>query len=50
MDELGVDQPEVSDTRARTVRDELEPQRAAELLNPGLTHRVEATPTPFWKA
>jgi len=50
MDELGVDQPEVGDTRTRTVRDQLEPQYAAELLNPALLIAYEATPTPFWKA
>jgi hypothetical protein len=39
--EPGADQPQVRDTRS-TVRNELEPQRAAELLNPGLTHRVRS--------
>ena len=40
VDHLGVDEPEVGDARARAVLDELDPQRAAELLDRGLAHRV----------
>ena len=37
---LGVDEAEVRDARARAVLDELDAQRATELLDGGLTHRV----------
>ena len=37
---LGVDEAEVGDARAGAVRDELHPQRASELLDGGLAHRV----------
>ena len=40
VDHLGVDEAEVGDARARAVLDELDAQRAAELLDGGLAHRV----------
>jgi hypothetical protein len=34
--EVGLDEPEVGDAGGRAVRRELDPQRAGELLEPGL--------------
>ena len=46
---LGVDEAEVGDARARAVRRELDAQRAAELLDGGLAHRVRASRRRRWE-
>ena len=43
---IGVDEAEVGDAGAGAVRRELDPERAAELLDPGLRHRVRSLAGP----